>query len=523
MSYNSLEFLLFFAGFMAVYLIMPRVWLRRLVILAGSLFFYYCAGSKSMLTILIATSLVVYLASRCMDRVYRGYDAEKEGMTPKEAAALLAAYKKRSKKYLLGAFVVVLGILIYIKVGRMIGFAMTTSFRDFGFGKVIFPLGISYYTFSSAGYLLDVYWRKTKCEHNYLKLFTCMIFFPHIVQGPISRYDKLLKQLDALPKFSYDRVCFGLQRMLWGLFKKSVVADRIALYTSSVYAAPADFAGVEIFLAVVLGVFELYADFSGCMDIVIGASEVMGITLEENFKEPFFSKSAAEFWRRWHITLGTWFKDYVYMPIAMSPRFMKFSGNFRKKHGNRAGQIISAAIPLTVVWLLTGLWHGTGADYIVWGCYWGALIILGTVLAPNFKKWNAALKLDPSIFSVRLFQMVRTFFLFCIGRMLTVTGSLAGFAVMVKQLFAGHRLWVLFDESIFKHGLDRKDFYVVLFGLALMWTADMLHQKLRIREMLAKQPLLFRWIIYLGAILLLLVFGMYGPAYDTGAFLYGGF
>ncbi len=524
MTYNSLQFILFFAVFLCIYLLMPHVRLRQLVILIGNLLFYKLAGSFSMLAVLIATSLLVYITGRIIEHIYAGYEVQKEGLTPKEATALFAGYKKRARKFLILSFAVILGILLYVKIGKLAGFTQVVTLREFTNWKhVLIPLGISYYTFSSIGYLLDIYWKKAKCEHDYFKLVTCMTYFPHIVQGPIGRYPKLLKQFDELPAFSYERVCFGLQRMLWGLFKKMVVADRLSMYTRAVFSAPAQFAGFEIFLAVFLCTFELYADFSGCMDIVIGVAETMGITLDENFKRPFFSKNAAEFWRRWHITLGTWFKDYIYMPIAMSPRFMKLSVNIRKKHGNRIGQIFASAIPLAVVWLLTGLWHGTGADYIVWGLYWGLLIILGTILAPNFKKWTERLHIDTESFGWRLFQMLRTFCLFGIGRMLTVTGSLSGFVTLVRGLFREHRLWTLFDGSLTSHGLDSKNFLIALIGILFIWVADLLGERFRIRQTLAKQPLPLRWLIYYVGIILVLIFGIYGSAYDASNFVYGGF
>lgn len=524
MTYNSLQFILFFAAFLILYLLMPRVRLRQAVILIGNIIFYKLAGGFNMLAVLIGTSLVVYVTGRIIEHIYAGCETKKEGLTPKEAAALFAGYKKRAKKFLLLAFFVILGILFYVKLGKLFGFKEVARISQlFALKRILVPLGISYYTFSSVGYLLDIYWKKAKCEHDYFKLLVCMTYFPHIVQGPIGRYDKLLKQFGELPGFSYERVCFGLQRMLWGFFKKMVVADRLTLYTAAVFAAPESFAGFEVLLAAVLCAAELYADFSGCMDIVIGAAETMGVALEENFKRPFFSKSAAEFWRRWHITLGAWFKDYVYMPIAMSPRFMKASVNVRKKRGNRAGQIFSSAIPLAIVWILTGLWHGTGADYIAWGCYWGVLIILGAVLAPDFKKWTERLRIDTGSFGWRLFQMLRTYFLFVIGRMFTVTGSLQGFAALVRGLFKEHRVWALFDGSLYTHGLDYKNFCVALAGILLIWISDMLGEHMRIREALAKQPLVLRWLVYYGGIVLVLIFGMYGASYDASSFVYGGF
>lgn len=522
MSYSTVEFILFFVVFLVVYSLMPNVFLRQIVILAGNLFFYWFAGVDCLI-IVVATAAVVYVFSRLMERVYAGYEAKKADLPPKERTALFAVYKRKCLKYVVSGVAVLLAVLVYVKVGKLLLWPEAAHFSDWQFKTVIVPLGISYYTFSSVGYLLDIFWNKVKCEHNFLKLFLCISFFPTIVQGPISRYPKLMQQFDRLPGFQYERVCSGVQLMLWGFFKKLVIADRLAIYTDNMLAEVGEHAGVELVVLVIFNALNLYADFSGCMDIVCGVAETMGVELEKNFNHPFFSKTAAEFWRRWHITLGAWFKDYVYMPLAMSPGFMKRSVKIRQKHGARAGQIFATAIPLIIVWILTGLWHGTGMDYLAWGIYWGVLIILGAVLAPEFKKLTAFLKIDTDSFAWKLFQMVRTFCIFCGGRMLTMTGSLHGCLTLVKNMVRSPRLWVLFDDELYQYGLDRKDFSIVLVGIFLMWAVAMLQERMKIRETLAKQPVVFRWLIYYAAFLSIIIFGVYGPGFDASSFVYGGY
>lgn len=529
MSYHSIIFwAVFLPIFLIAYFLMPGVKTRQFVIFLGNVVFY-CSNGVYGLFILTATTMVVYVSSRAIERVYAHYDEEKTDMTPKEQAALFSKYKKHSRKTLWYALFCIVGVLAYVKAGRYLGWEEIESFRHFRLKTVLIPLGLSYYTFSSIGYLLDVYWRKTKCEHNIFKLFLCMTFFPHIVQGPISKYQKVMKQFDGLPGFQYENVCFGLQLFLWGIFKKIVIADRLALYTGTVaaslsdFANPSAFAGVEVFLAIILGTIQLYADFSGCMDMVCGISQCLGISLEQNFNHPFLSKSAAEFWRRWHITLGTWFKDYIYMPIATSPRFLKLAAKIRKKYGKRAGQNFSTAVPLIVVWFLTGMWHGTGNDYLAWGLYWGVLLILSNLVAPELKKINESLHIRTESFGFRLFQMFRTFALFCIGRTFTMAGSLAGCWNLWRSFFAEHRLWALFDGSLYTHGLDQKNFYIALVGIMLMLGVDILQERTRIRETLARQPLVFRWAVYHASILVILIFGMYGNGYDASSFIYRGF
>lgn len=512
MSYNSLTFLILLLVCVGLYFCSVRSWQRQAILLAASIIFYLSAGGIKVMLSVLVSSAAVYILSRKIASIYEEYDQEKNKLAPKEQVKLFAEYKKKTLKYVWIGFFVLLGSLVYVKIGKLLK------------SNILVPLGISYYTFSSIGYLLDIYWKKAGAEKNYFRVLLCMIYFPHIVQGPISRYDDLRKQFEQIQPFCYSRLCSGMQRMMWGYFKKMVVADRIALYTSNIFAAPELYMGVEIAIAVFLGAFELYADFSGCMDIVLGASEVFGINLEENFRQPFFSESASEFWRRWHITLGAWFKNYVYMPAAMNPKFMKFCGQIRKRYGQRAGQIISMAVPTMLVWLLTGLWHGTGLDYVVWGLYWGIIIVLSAAFLPELKKLNTKLHITVESGIFKSYQKARTFLLFCIGRMLTVTGSLTGFLIMVKQLFKHHKLWVLFDGSIFQHGLDEKDFFVVILGILMIIAVDVLHEKKEsVRNIIAAQPILIRWSIYYIGFIAVIILGIYGEGFNPSDFIYGGF
>ena len=528
MTYVSGSFLLFFGAFLLLYLLMPKALPRQLVILAGNILFYIFAGGRSLLAIIFATAIWTWLCSLLMARVYAGFTAEAEGLKPKEKNQLLAIYKKRARKIMIPGIIIPLLILIWGKAGRLVGFPEAPGFSvllSHGFRAVMVPLGISYYTLSAVGYLLDIYWRKAEAEKNPLLVLTAMTYFPTIVQGPICRYDKVMKQMKELPGFSYERVTFGLQRMIWGFFKKMVLADRITVFTTTVFSDIGSYAGFEVVIAVILNAFHLYMDFSGCMDIVIGAAETMGVALPENFSQPFFAKGAAEFWRRWHITLGNWFKDYVYMPIATNPSMMKRTNAIRKAKGKRVAGFAATAFPLMIVWILTGLWHGTGLDYVIWGLYWGILIIIESTFAPEFKKVTELLHINPESFGHRLFQMVRTFVYFSIGRMITALGTAGSVIAVFRRIFAEARPWVLFDGSLYTHGLDLPDFGVILAGIVLVWIVSILQVKSgeTVRERIARQVLPLRWIVYLVGILAVVIFGMYGPGYSAAAFVYGGF
>ena len=524
MQYNTVHFIIFFTVFLLIYLSQTTVRMRKIILLIGNLFFYTFNGDGSCLLLLLAISLITYADSIIMGLIYRSFEKNTKDLSKKEKQAALIRYKHFCLPILLIGLFFVLSILIYTKIGGLLQWERVSSFKEFHIFSILVPLGLSYFTFSCVGYLLDIYWRKAVSDFNYLNLLLAVSFFPTIVQGPITRYSQLLKQYNNLPSFDYERVTFGLQRMIWGAIKKLVVADRLAVYSSAVFGSVIDYAGIEIVLATAANVLSLYADFSGCMDIVIGASECIGISLDENFQQPFFAKNAAEFWRRWHITLGVWFKDYVYMPIAMNPRFTR-SGRWIRKHvGKRASSAYSTAIPLLITWFLTGLWHGTGTDYIIWGFYWGTLILIGAVFAPEFKRLLSLLHISPSSISYRLFQMIRTFILFGIGRLLTATGSLDGFYLTIQRLFKESRLWVLFDDSLYTHGLDRKEFYVALFGIILIWISDYMHEKkICIRKCIAQQVLPVRWFLYIGSIVFVIIFGWYGSAFDATSFAYGAF
>ena len=524
-SYVSVYFIFFLMIFLTVYCLMPGARTRQAVILLGNIVFYMLASGSMQLLIVFASSIIVYLAGRAIEKTYEGFEEEAQGLKRMQQAALLASYKKRARRVIVPAIALILIILIYGKVGNLLSWTQAGNFSDLlHFRTYILPLGISYYTFSSIGYLVDLYKRKAKCEHNYILVLICMTYFPHIVEGPISRYDGLFAQFRNLPGFSYRRVCFGMQRAVWGYFKKLVLADRIALFTSTIYSAPAEYSGAEIIVAAVLGAVQMYADFSGCMDIVIGISEAVGVRLEENFNCPFFAKTAAEFWQRWHITLCKWFREYLFYPIATGPLAQKLGKKCRKFAGPRLGSLIPSYVSMVVVWFMTGLWHGTGLDYIAWGVYWGIIIMLGTAFADLFKKLEAALRINTESFAYETWQIIRTFLLFCLGRMLTVTGSLTGFFILIRQLFRGGKFWIFFDGTIYNYGLDRNNFTVVLLGMAAVWFVDFLHErKIEIRKSIAAQPAVFRWGLFYIIIFTVLIFGQYGPGFTASDFVYRGF
>lgn len=530
MTFTSISFIIFIIILTILYYILPKRF-QWVILLSASIVFYVSSGWKAIPFVLV-TSLAVYWAARAMDHIYSvlAQDIATDNISKEDKQNLHRLAKAKCKRYVILAIIVLLGMLGYVKFTNKIGALMSDLILFVrGFGTefepwdLIIPMGISYYTFSSIGYLLDVYWKKDKCEKNYFKVLLYMIYFPQIVEGPIARHKLLVPQFMEEKIFDYKSFCFGVQLMTWGYFKKMVIADRAAIFVNTIMGNLESYQGFYIVIALAFGVVQLYTDFSGCMDIARGISEVFGIRLEKNFDRPFFSSSVAEFWRRWHITLGAWFKDYVYMPVATSKWMMRINTKVKKKKGVAAYKLVSAAVPLMVVWLLTGLWHGTGWNYVVWGIYYGLLIILGMVFEGNFQKIEEMLHINTKATSWRIFQHIRVFLVFMGGRLLTAPGTLGNTIIAAKQMFSQFNIWVFFDGSLYSMGLDRPNFILLLVTIVVLWGVSMLQLRGSVREMIARQNIVVRWLIYYMLFFSILIFGEYGPGFDASSFVYMNF
>lgn len=524
LSFNSINFIFFLLIVTFVYYIVPQM-LRWILLLAASTIFYISAGVEK-LPFVVVTSLIVYLSAKKMNIVYEKAEkeADERGLKGKERIQFLMPIKKKCRDiYVIPTIILVVLQLCYCKFGGYLLKFIRENISSWTITDIIVPLGISYYTFSSIGYLLDIYWRKQKPIDQFFKYLLCVSYFPQIVQGPIARYNKLADEIFKEHSFDYKQVCFGIQLMLYGYFKKLVIADRLALFTEGVFGNITNYEGLTIVIALVFSTFQLYMDFSGCMDIVMGVSEILDIKLEQNFNHPFFSKSAAEFWRRWHITLGTWFKDYIYMPVVTSGWLSKITTQIKNKQGRDLAKKVNAAIPLAVVWLLTGLWHGTGWNYIVWGIYWGILIITSTIFAKQYKKLTELLHIDTTTRGYQRFQMIRTFGVFTIGRLITAPGTLRNSIIAVKQIFSSFNLWILWDGTLYQMGLDYKDLCVVFLGLLFVYKVSVFQEKGSVRELIAEKNIIFRWAIYYIAIFSIIILGMYGAGYNASDFIYANF
>lgn len=524
MSILSLTFIGFVAILVALYFLLPKKF-QWVVLLVANAVFYLAGGLRSVCYILITIVSQYFLAlalERENDRMTQ--KLEKRKLNNKRKQQIKQEYSAKKKRYVLFSLLINLGILCFFKFANPAIESVNQIFGTQGESlDILVPLGLSYYTFKAVGYVIDVYRGRVKAQRNIFKLALFISYFPALVQGPIDRYENLADQLLAEHVFDYQRLAFGAQRMLWGYIKKLVIAERIAVITSTVIGSYAEngYEGFTVFFALALGAFQLYADFSGGMDIVIGLSEIFGITLTENFRQPFFAASYAEFWQRWHITLGAWMRTYVFYPLSLSPAFNKLGRKCRKLFGDRTGKLIAPSLASFVTFFLLGMWHGTGWKYVLYSVYQAFFVSTGTLLSNVYARGRTVFKINERSKSWRVFQAVRTVFMVTIARYFTQAKDLPNIAGLFEATFTNFNPWVFFDGSLYKLGLDRPNFNLMLLSIAGLLLIDYIKEKgVRIRQSIAEQGVVFRWCVYYAAVFALIILGMYGPSFDAASFIY---
>ena len=528
MSYTSYSYLLLFLGSVFLcYTLSPKKY--KWVVLLVSSYIFYMINSGKLAVFLVITTAAVYFAGVFINKINDGFALAKKGLEKEDRKKLKANIAWQKKAVVVSAVLFVFGILLVLKYSGF--FLHTAKFLTHLIHirahlpklKFILPLGISYYTLQAAGYIIDVYRGKYRATENFGKLALFLSFFPQIVEGPIGRYDLLADNLYEGHPFDYDRTAFALQRIVWGLFKKMVIADRANILVSEVFGSAGKYSGSVILLAGVLYTLQIYAEFSGCMDIVIGSGQLFGVTMSENFCRPFFSKSVNEFWRRWHITLGAWLKDYVFYSVSLSKPFMKLS-RFAKEHLNEfLGSLVPASFALFFTWFGIGFWHGAGWKYIVYGLYYYIIMMLGMYAEPLIAKFFSALKIKRDSASINIFRIFRTLILVVGGMMLFRADTVCDWLFMIKRIvtdFGGGT----FLKDVLLCGMDRADFLITAIGAAVIFTVSLLQEKgIEIRESIAQWALPVRWAVYLALVLSVIIFGAYGIGYEAVDFIYGQF
>lgn len=541
MSLFSFAFLVFLSILFVVYFCIPKKY-QWICLLLASYIFYAFAGLKLIIFLIFSTA-VTFTGGILLSRMNNSYQdkldtlkATKTDGLATAKAELKTVFTKKKRLILAIALVMNFGVLFVVKYADfVIGnlndlFTLIKFDNQISFLNIALPLGISFYTFQSSGYLIDVYRGKFKADKNIFKYALFVSYFPQIIQGPIGRYHELAAQLYVSHHFDYQRIKFGLQRMLWGYIKKMVIADRIAVLVNEVFQnySANGYKGFIIFLSVLLYGIQIYADFSGGMDIVLGVSEILGIKLAENFKRPFMAKSVAEFWQRWHITLGAWMRDYLFYPLALSKPFNNMSKALRKHGGRYVAKVLPTCLASFIVFVLIGVWHGSSWKYVIYGLYQAFFVSTATLFEPLYEKLRKFFHVSPQRFSWRCFQTLRTIFIVTIGRYLSRAGSFMTAVSMLGATVSTFNPWVFTDGSLYNLGLDEKNFrlmIVLIIGLFVIdFIQERLHkQEISLREVIARQGIVFRWLVYLAAIFILIIFGVYGPGIMTGNFIYQGF
>lgn len=489
MLFNSIEFLFFFPIVTILFFVIPKK-LKSFWLLLAS-YYFYMSWNPNYALLIAASTLATYASGIALDKINKNdtFDDNKK-----------TSYKKG---VVAASLIFNLGILVIFKYANFILANFHALMNAAGFEiaerslDLLLPVGISFYTFQALSYTLDVYRGTIKAEQNIIKYALFVSFFPQLVAGPIERSTNLLEQIRKIQtdtRFDFENLRSGLLLMFWGLFQKLVIADRAAILVDTVYNNYTSYGLVSIAIATIVFAFQIYCDFDGYTNVARGAAKVIGIDLMKNFHQPYLAENIRDFWKRWHISLTTWFTDYLYIPLG----------------GNRKGlsrQLINVCIIFTV----SGLWHGASWNYVVWGVLHAVYQCIGILKRKLIKPSN-----EPLSFSRRLEKKFVTFALTSFAWIFFRAESLShGFAVirqMLSQTGFGSLMFL---------GLDSANIILLITGLIILLIVDLVHEyNISIREFVYKQRLWFRWTLYLVLIWSIIMFGIYGIDYTSSQFIY---
>ncbi len=442
MTFLSFSFILLFALLALLYFVLPKK-CQWILLLIFSYAFYFFASEKLPVYMLITTA-VTYFAAIGIQRIKDKTDnriKSTEDITKEEKKALRSAGDKKRKTVLIIAVCINIGILSVFKYTDFVFSNISSILISFGVPvnhagfNLLLPLGISFYTFQSTGYIIDVYRKQVTAEKNFFKAALFVSYFPQIIEGPIGRFNALAPQLFAEHKFSFDRTKKAVFLIVWGFFKKLVIADNLAPMVNEISENYSAYSGITIFLGMLFYGIQLYTDFSGYMDIAMGFSNILGIELAPNFKRPYFSQNLAEFWRRWHISLCSWFRDYLFYPMFMSKRSMNIAKKLRAKGYKTAAKNVPTFIAMAIVWFLTGLWHGACWTEIVWGFSNGLIMIFSQQFKDTYETINNKLRIKTDSSLWKVFRIIRTYLLVTLLNFIcefnTLSDSVKSFSLMI--------------------------------------------------------------------------------------------
>ncbi len=522
-----------FIGFVLLTLLLYYSFPKRfqwMILLFASMVFYAYSGIGNLIYIL-TTVLTTYLAAtqigRLQNRTEVYISEHRQELSREERKTYKAAMKKKQRLLMVSCLVFNLGILAVIKYSNFTIDNINKIADMFHKGTISFldialPMGISFYTFQTMSYLIDVYRAKHPPEKNIFRLALFTSFFPQIIQGPISRYEDLSQTLYGSHDRNGREIMFGLQRVLWGFFKKLVIADRMVIAVNTIINNTDDYSGIYVFLLMILYSIELYADFTGGIDITIGIAQMFGIKMKENFERPYFSKSITEFWRRWHITMGTWFKDYIFYPISVSQPMLKLSKNARKWFGDALGKRMPVYLATIVTWFATGIWHGASWNFIVWGLLNCLVIMISQEFTPLYERFHRHFPYGNTTW-YRAFQILRTFLLMSAIRVLDCYRNVGLTFKMAGTIFTDWNLKGLLQGGWNTLGLTIADIILLCAAVLLVFMVSMLQRSGSVRVKIEQKGPYAVFAVFLLLFVGILIFGAYGTGYDSNQFIYNQF
>ena len=515
MSYHLLAyFAIFLPVVILIYQITPQKF-RWMILLAADYVFFWMISGKLILYLLFATIMTHYI----------GLWLE----TAAQAGGSAKQVTKRKRKVLAFGILVNLTILIILKYFNFFGENLSALSNmlslDWDYKKIDFmvPIGISYYTLQTISYMTDVYRGTIPAEKNIVKIALYLSFFPQIMEGPISRFSETAEALWSGKRIEFENIKFGYQRIVYGLLKKIVIADRVAPVVIEVFKHYDTYDGSIVLFGAVCFTIQLYMEFSGCMDIIMGSGQIFGVTLPENFRQPFFAKDASDFWHRWHITLGTWFKDYIFYPVSLAKPVKNFAKKVKNRFGRGVSKFVAPFAALFCVWSCNGLWHGPHWTYIFYGMYYFVLIFLENILEEPVTKLTAKLKINREGKGYRIFRLIKLLVIVNLGEMFFRAETVGTGFAMRGRILTNFHITELGDH-IYSLGMDRYDAAVALIGILIVLVVDILHEKnIQIRKAISGWALPARWVFWYAAIFIVIIFGAYGAGYTVVDMIYAGY
>ena len=517
-SYFSMVFYALFLPLLGLaYMVVPRR-VRPVVLLLASYTFIWVLSS--WLTIFVAIStLSVYAVALRMDALHKAREQELSQAARSDKKAIRERYRHATRRWLVVGILVNVGILYalkYLGFGRslvqmLMGATDVQVQHGLGIGA---PLGISFYTFMAVSYLVDVCRQKTKASTNLLQVALYLSFLPVAMEGPICRFDQTAPALMKGDPINGEGLYRGVLRMSLGFVKKLIVADRLDPLVGEVFGDFGPYEGGVILAAAVLYTIQLYCDFSGCMDVAIGMGNIFNVNLPENFRQPFFSKTTSEFWQRWHITLGAWFKDYLYYPIALSKWGKAFTKWGRKHLGRQVGPAMASSVALFAVWVCNGVWHGAGTQYLLFGLYYFVLIFLGGFVEIAAVSLSERMGINRESLPYVVMRVLRTICFVVVGELIFRSTDGAAALAMIGKLFTNFVPASLTNGKLLHLGLNMQDLQVVAVTMVLVFGLDALKERgVPVADALASKGSFVRWLVPLALAVAVLVFGAYGHGY----------